>query len=324
MARAVVVAALGLEVPGRPQGDLSGGGPAHAAGDRMAPLLELRLRRRPPETGGGSRHEPRGAGGRRDRPPRPGVSPGPPRRMSQASEPAPRATVVVTCFNQEQWIEQALDSVAAQTEPDLQLIVTDDGSRDGSRARIDHWVANHDLPAEVVASERNVGLPAMLNRAMRRFRGRYVVVLNGDDWMEPDRVASQAAALDHAPETVGLVYSDLRVVDAGGAATGEVLPRPTVERRQGNVLLHIISEPMIGMPSVMFRRSVLDTIGSWDESLVADDYDFLLRVAASSFEFLYLPRVTANYRSYGDSMTGSRGPVLAEGRILALYKLLGR
>src|SRR5688500_13631139 len=116
--------------------------------------------------------------------------------MSEAPQPGPRATVVVTCFNQEQWIAQALDSVAAQTERDLQLIVTDDGSSDGSRARIDQWLAGHDVRGELVASDRNVGLPAMLNRAMGRFRGRYVVVLNGDDWMEPGRVESQAAALD--------------------------------------------------------------------------------------------------------------------------------
>lgn len=244
--------------------------------------------------------------------------------MSQASEPAPRATVVVTCFNQEQWIEQALDSVAAQTEPNLQLIVTDDGSRDGSRARIDHWVANHDLPAEVVASERNVGLPAMLNRAMRRFRGRYVVVLNGDDWMEPDRVASQAAALDHARETVGVVYSDLRVVDVGGVATGEILPPPAIEQPEGHLLLRLISAPTFGMGVVMFRRRILETIGPWDESLVADDYDFLLRVAAADFEFMYLPGVVMSARRYGGSMTRSRNAVLAEGRILALSKLLGR
>jgi glycosyltransferase involved in cell wall biosynthesis len=232
--------------------------------------------------------------------------------------------VVVTCFNQEQWIEQALDSVAAQTERDLQLIVTDDGSTDGSRARIDQWLETHDLPGEVVAADRNVGLPAILNRAMPNFRGRYVVVVNGDDWMEPDRIAAQAAALDGASDNVGLVYSDLRVVDAGGTATGEIFPLPTVERREGRVLRHIISEPMIGMPSVMFRRSILDTIGGWDESLVADDYDFLLRVAAANFEFLYLPRVVANYRWYGDSMTGSRAAALADGRIIALRKLLGR
>jgi glycosyltransferase involved in cell wall biosynthesis len=244
--------------------------------------------------------------------------------MERSTPTEPRATVVVTCFNQEQWIEQALDSVAVQTEQNLQLIVTDDGSADGSRARIEQWLSRHDLPGELVASDHNIGLPAMLNRAMPSFRGRYVVVLNGDDWMDPSRVASQAAALDGASGRVGLVYSDLRVVDAGGAPTGEIFPAPSVERREGRVLLHIISQPMIGMPSVMFRRSVLDVIGGWDESLVADDFDFLLRVAAANFEFIYLPAVLTNYRWYGDSMTGSRRGVLAEGQILALYKLLGR
>jgi len=57
---------------------------------------------------------------------------------------------------------------------------------------------------------------------------------------------------------------------------------------------------------------------------VADDYDFLLRVAAANFEFMYLPGVVMSARRYGGSMTGSRGAVLAEGRILALNKLLGR
>jgi glycosyltransferase involved in cell wall biosynthesis len=238
--------------------------------------------------------------------------------------PEPRATVLVTCFNQERWIEQALDSVAAQTERNLQLIVTEDGSADGSRARIEQWLSRHDLVGELVASRRNIGLPAILNQAMPRIRGRYVAVLNGDDWMQPERVALQAAALDDAPERVGLVYSDLRVVDASGAASGEIFPPPSVERREGHVLLHIVSKPMIGMPSVMFRRSVLDVIGQWDESLVADDFDFLLRVAAADFEFAYLPEVLVNYRWYDESMTGSRKGALTEGRILALSKLLGR
>ncbi len=86
----------------------------------------------------------------------------------------------------------------------------------------------------------------------------------------------------------------------------------------------MISAPMLGMGFVMFRRSVLDTVGPWDESLVADDYDFFLRVAAANFEFIYLPGVVANARRYGESMSRSRRGTLAEGRILALYKLLGR
>jgi glycosyltransferase involved in cell wall biosynthesis len=238
--------------------------------------------------------------------------------------PPPTATVVVTCFNQEQWIEQALDSVARQTQRDIEVIVTDDGSTDGSRARIVQWLSRSDLRGELVASGRNVGLPAMLNRARPRWQGRYIVVLNGDDWMEPDRVASQSAVLDGAPPSVGLVYSDLCVVDVAGRATGDIIPPVSVERREGHVLLHIISQNMIGMGCVMFRRSLLDVIGGWDESLVADDFDFFLRVAAAGFEFRYLPVVAGSCRHYAGSMTGSRGEELVESAFAALRKLLGR
>lgn len=237
---------------------------------------------------------------------------------------APRVTVVVTSYNQAELIGQALDSVAAQTEPDLELIVTDDGSVDGSRTTIEAWLAGHDLQGRLVAAEQNVGLPAMLNRALPLIRGDYVVVLNGDDWMESDRLEVQAAALDGTPDVVGLVYSDLRVIDADGAPTGDIFPPPSVDRREGDVLLHIIKHPMIGMPSVMFRRSVLDQIGPWDETLVADDFDFLLRVAAAGYQFRYLPAVIVNYRKDEASMTGSLGAELAEARIRALLKLLGR
>lgn len=237
---------------------------------------------------------------------------------------APRVTVIVTSYNQADLVCQALDSVAAQTERDLQLIVTDDGSADDSRAMIETWLARHDLAGTLIAAHQNVGLPAMLNRAFPTIRGDYVVVLNGDDWMEPDRLEVQADALDSASDEVGLVYSDLRVVDADGIPTGDIFPPPSVQRREGEVLLHIIESPMIGMPSVMFRRAVLDRVGLWDESLVADDFDFLLRVAAAGYEFRYVPEIIVNYRQVDVSLTSARGAELAEGRILALQKVYGR
>lgn len=236
----------------------------------------------------------------------------------------PRVSVVVTCFNQAEWIVQALDSVAAQSERSIQLVVTDDGSSDGSRKVIEEWLAGAWPEGELVASDVNVGLPGMLNRASPRLTGRYVVVLNGDDWMDSERVALQADALDAAGERVGIVYSDLRVVDRDGVPTGELFPPPEIVRSEGEVLHRIISAPMIGMPSVMFRRSVLDVAGPWDESLVADDFDFLLRVAAAGCEFAYLPTALVSYRLSHASLTGSRQGLLAEGRFSALQKLVGR
>ena len=89
------------------------------------------------------------------------------------------------------------------------------------------------------------------------------------------------------------------------------------------MLQRMAESTFIGMPVVMARTSVLDTIGPWNESLVADDFDFLMR-AASHFRFAYLPRTLVSYRHLGSSLTNSRLPELAEGRIRSLVAFLGR
>ena len=244
--------------------------------------------------------------------------------MTIEATEGPRVSVIVTFFNQEQWVDQALDSVAAQTEQSYQLIVADDGSTDGTRDRSQAWRVRHGQLGELVFPESNGGLPALLNLALPLLRGQFVMVLNGDDWLDPQRLQHQADALEHAPLSVGLVYSDLRVVDLDGKPTGAVFPPLELGRPEGHLLASLISGPLFGMPCVMFRRSILEAIGPWDEALIADDFDFLLRVAAAGFEFAYAPFTDTNYRQYGTSLTGSRNAALADGRIAALLKIRGR
>ena len=142
------------------------------------------------------------------------------------------------------------------------------------------------------------------------------------DWMDDDRIEVQAAALDNAPNDVGVSYCDMRVVDSNGAA---LVPQPPTLHggAEGDVLQRMAESTFIGVPVVMARTSVLDTIGPWNESLVADDFDFLMR-AASRCRFAYLPRSLVNYRHVGSSLTNSRLPELAEGRIRSLVAFLGR
>jgi glycosyltransferase involved in cell wall biosynthesis len=241
--------------------------------------------------------------------------------MAEASGPC--VSVIVTSYNQEQWLIQALDSVAAQTHRPLQLIVTDDGSSDSSVETIRSWLESSDLDRQLIASPRNMGLPAMLNQTIPHLAGEFVVVLNGDDWLDPDRIERQSAALQAADDRVGLVYCDMRVVDEAGTPTGDIYPPPEVQRVSGDALAAIIAGPLTGMPAVMFRRHLLDVIGPWDETLVADDFDFLLRAAASGHEFLHLPDALVNYRQSDNTLTKGRMNELAAGRFDALQRHLG-
>lgn len=244
----------------------------------------------------------------------------------QPHRPQPRVTVVVTCYQQAHLVTKALDSVARQTEPSIQLIISDDGSTDGAAELIREWVSRNAsrFPFEVtfMASTTNRGLPAALNTALPHIRGEYFVVLNGDDWMEEERIALQATALANADESVGLSYCDHLVVDASGTPLAEQ-PAPTHGGAEGDVLTRVVAQTFIGMPVVMARTDVLGVIGPWDETQAADDFDFLLRTACH-FRFAYLPATLLNYRRHAASMTQSRIPELARGRIRSLERLLGR
>ncbi|GEM_PF-2336252 len=241
-------------------------------------------------------------------------------------------TVIVTFYNQAAWVGCALDSVLAQTHPDVQLIITDDASTDDTSIAISQWLVDHrhdladrSMAHQVVTAASNIGLPAILNKALAQATGAAIAILNGDDWMAPDRIQRQHNALDSAPCAVGLVYSDIRLHSADGRPTGQVLPLPGTLTLNGQVLRRLITEEsLIGMSMIMFRRSMLSEIGEFDTSLMADDFDFILRVAAANYEFRYIPGVVTNVRRYSSSMTGGDNlGALFQGQIVALRKLLG-
>jgi GT2 family glycosyltransferase len=242
--------------------------------------------------------------------------------MVSASSSDAQVNVIVTCYNQAGIIIEALNSVAVQTEQRFKLIVTDDGSTDDSVDRIGEWLRAYRGDALLVANPTNVGLPATLNRTLAHLTCRYTVVLNGDDTMAPDRLERQLDLFDSLPPEVGIVYSQIRMVDAAGIPTGDRYPK-TADPPQGDILNELVEGIDLGMPALMVRTAVFDVIGPWDESLIADDYDLILRVARAGFQFVYLPICAVNYRVTESSMTRSRHAALIVDRVKALEKLIG-
>jgi glycosyltransferase involved in cell wall biosynthesis len=221
---------------------------------------------------------------------------------------APAASVLLICHDDEDMVEQALESVAAQTFTDFELIVVDDRSADGTAALIRAWLARTGFPAVFLAHETNVGLCASLNEGLAIACGGYVISISGDDWMEPDRLANQVGFFSGLPADVGLVYSDVRVVDLVGAGRdpsylhgylGDAPPP------QGRVFDEILAGNPIPAAGAMIRRSALDAVGPYDERFIFEDYDMWLRLA-DRFEVRCLPVVVGNYRILESSMSNDR------------------
>jgi len=113
--------------------------------------------------------------------------------------PAPAVSVLIPAHDVAGFLGDALDSLTAQTLPDWEAVVVDDGSRDGTAAVAE---ARRDSRMRLLRQQA-AGVSAARNRALAEARGEAILFLDADDWLAPDALARLAAALEAAPAAVG-------------------------------------------------------------------------------------------------------------------------
>jgi glycosyltransferase involved in cell wall biosynthesis len=236
--------------------------------------------------------------------------------------------VIVTCYNQERFIRQALDSILTQTQPADEIVVIDGFSQDRSVSAITEWIAENDASVTFVAHDRNYGLCATLNQAMGLITSEFVVTLYGDDWLEPQRLETQSAVLAAASDDVCMVVSSMREVDRRGIPIlvhdfrGRV--EPLASLAPAARVESLVGENVIPSPAVMIRADRVREVGGYDESLTFDDYDMWMRLLGQ-YTLVYEPSVVVDYRILAQSLsrnTDRQGDfLLSEARMI--YKHSG-
>jgi glycosyltransferase involved in cell wall biosynthesis len=217
------------------------------------------------------------------------------------SAPAPLVSIILTCFNHQEFLVQALEGVRAQSYRPLQLIVTDDASADDSADRIASWLAANWPDAVFIRHERNRGLCRTLNEALGEATGEYVSISSSDDWMEPGRIERLVEEFAGAPDEVGLVYSGVRVVDEDGTEVALVHVEPG-SLPSGQIFAQQLALPLIPTPTVLLRRSVFDEVGGYNEDDPLEDYDMWLRVCRR-YHARHVPAALVNFRWHQHNTT---------------------
>jgi hypothetical protein len=128
----------------------------------------------------------------------------------------PEISVIIPSFNHEAFVGAAIESALADDRDDLEVIVVDDGSTDGSRERLSAYRANARVRLHL---QENRGAHAALNRGCELANGRLIFILNSDDTFDPRRIEVLARRLDDNPDAV-LAASWIEIVDADGAHLG--------------------------------------------------------------------------------------------------------
>lgn len=208
----------------------------------------------------------------------------------------PKVSIVVPVYNGEAYLGAAISSVLGQSYPELELIVVDDGSTDGSAA-----VAAGFGDRLSLIRQRNAGQSAALATGWAASRGSILGYLSADDLLRPEAVSRGVAALVSHPGTV-LAYPDFDVVDERSRRITGVAA-PDFSRRALYGELHCLPGP-----GALFRREAYERAGPWRTDLrQIPDLEFFLRLALEG-DFLHLPEVLADFRRHARSTTHRVAP----------------
>lgn len=231
----------------------------------------------------------------------------------------PRFSILTPAYNAAATVGPAIESALAQTEPDWELVVVDDGSTDDTAARVEPYLS--DARIRLVRQE-NRGLSGARNTAIATSRGGCVALLDADDLLMPDYLATMGDALD-GDTAAGFAYTDAWLLDDRSRRiarrTVMAARRPPVwEALDARAALRKLIECNFVYVSATVRRDALDRVGHFDTSLQAlEDVDLWLRLTAAGYRGVRAPGVHAIYRRRPGSLSSSEQRMLrADARVL--------
>jgi glycosyltransferase involved in cell wall biosynthesis/GT2 family glycosyltransferase len=204
--------------------------------------------------------------------------------------PSPTVTVVIPCFDQGGFLEEALMSVFEQTFGSWEVIVVDDGSTDPETLAV---LDELRLPRTRVIRQTNQGLPAARNRGMAEGRGEYLVPLDADDQLAPTFLEELMAALETQPKAAfAHCWAELF-----GDQDALWVSRPY------NRYQLLLSNSIIGC--VVLRRQAWQAVGGYAEEMTKgnEDWDLWLRLLQSGWDQVEVRRPLFRYRKQGVSMS---------------------
>jgi glycosyltransferase involved in cell wall biosynthesis len=189
----------------------------------------------------------------------------------------PKASICIPSYNHARFLPETLESALAQTYPNIEIIVVDDGSTDDSLRIAEAYAARHPSRVKVYTHPggRNRGISATVNLGLEKATGEYHSGLPSDDALHPEKIARQVAFLESHPE-IGFVYSYARMMDAAGR---DLPDQHGIDlSRDPHPVERMFEVNAIAGATVLARRELFLKASPHDERLVYSDWDFWTRL----------------------------------------------
>lgn len=233
------------------------------------------------------------------------------------AESGHKVSVIIPTYNRAASVGASIQSALDQTWQDLEILVVDDGSTDNTRKIVEHFT---DDRIRYIYMEKNGGASRARNEGIRQAKSEFIAFLDSDDEWMPRKLEKQMQAMLQASETVGLVYCRMRGVQKDGA----IIVCPQLERPmgelQGNMLLTLLEQNVIGTPTMLARKQCLEKTGGFDEGLKClEDWELVLRIA-EKWEIGFVDEILVEIHfSDGGVSQNFKGDVEARCYLIAKY-----
>jgi glycosyltransferase involved in cell wall biosynthesis len=237
--------------------------------------------------------------------------------MEKLSE-KPLVSVIIPLYNSELYIKETVESVFAQTYPNIEIILVDDGSTDGTKNVVQPYI---DKKLVTYIYQTNKGLPGARNTGIRNSRGPYVAYLDSDDVFFPEKIERQVAYLEAHPRC-GVCYCGIWHFYDG--KPDQLFKLDYTYYSDDEVFPHLLLKNFVNPLSVVMRRSEIERVGLFDESyLHGEDWEYWVRLAYHGTVFEYLPDMLAKYRMWkGGKWYGPAVRVLDKQMVVRDFKNL--
>jgi len=205
----------------------------------------------------------------------------------------PKVSVIIPCYNQGRYVDEAVDSVLKQTYNDFEIIIVNDGSTDKFTVDL---LNSYQKPETKVIHTTNQGLASARNNGIKAAQGEYILPLDADDKIGKEYLHEAVKVLDHNPG-IGIVYCNAEVL--GKAGKKWALPEYSLEEMLIDNIIFCSS---------FFRRKDWEAIGGYDSEMTYgwEDYDFWLALIEKGLLVYKIPQVLFFYRTVADSMVRSK------------------
>lgn len=211
----------------------------------------------------------------------------------------PRVSVLVPVYNTAEYIEETLLSIISQDYQNIEILVSDDASKDCSVEVVEKLRRIYPSKIHLFKNEQNVGVAANMNKLLSKVTGEYICLFAGDDVMLPGKISKQVSVMQGNPDVV-MTYHPVEIFQT---ETGRTLQISGSSRRNDtNSAADIIKKLGIsgGGMSIMLRRDAVPPEGFNESLKFVNDWLFQIDVAARG-SVLKLDEVLCKYRKYGSN-----------------------